>query len=528
MTTLSTHDTKRSEDVRARLAVLAEMPRRVGRPRCAAGPRGAPAARPSLELLAWQNLVGAWPITGRAAARLPGQGGQGGQARHQPRRPGAGGRRRRSRPGRRRCSADAELVAEIEEFVARIAAPGWSNSLGQKLLQLAGPGRARRLPGHRAVRALAGRPGQPPAGRLRRRAASCWPGSTTAGCRTSTTTGAAKLLVTASALRLRRYRPEAVHRLPPAARRRPGRRRTRWRSQRVGALVAVATRLPVGLAARGGWRRHGAPAARRGRRLDRRAHRRAGRRRRAPAGRAARPATRWRCWCGAGDDRADFAVWAPHRERVRVLVDGTAHAMTRDDARLVARRRRGRGPGTDYAFLLDDDETPLPDPRSRWQPTGVHGRVAASTTTTPSPGPTARGPAGSCPGSVLYELHIGTFTPAARSTRRSSGSTTWSSSASTSSRCCRSTPSTARANWGYDGVGWCAVTENYGGPGRVQAVRRRLPRARARRGARRRLQPPRPVRRLPRPVRPVLRGQHHLGPGAQPRRRRTPTRCAAT
>src|SRR6185295_17819188 len=36
--------------------------------------------------------------------------------------------------------ADAELVAEIDEFVARISAPGWSNALGQKLLQLAGPG----------------------------------------------------------------------------------------------------------------------------------------------------------------------------------------------------------------------------------------------------------------------------------------------------------------------------------------------------------------------------------------------------
>ena len=31
MTTLSTHDTKRGEDVRARLAVLAELPGRVGR-----------------------------------------------------------------------------------------------------------------------------------------------------------------------------------------------------------------------------------------------------------------------------------------------------------------------------------------------------------------------------------------------------------------------------------------------------------------------------------------------------------------
>src|SRR5579885_3445582 len=62
MTTLSTHDTKRSEDVRARLAVLAELPGE-----WANVMRGWAAAHPlperSLELLAWQCLVGAWPIS---------------------------------------------------------------------------------------------------------------------------------------------------------------------------------------------------------------------------------------------------------------------------------------------------------------------------------------------------------------------------------------------------------------------------------------------------------------------------------
>ena len=52
---------------------------------------------------------------------------------------------------------------------------------------------------------------------------------------------------------------------------------------------------------------------------------------------------------------------------------------------------------------------------------------------------------------VLYELHIGTFTAEARSTRRSSGWTTSSSSASPRARSCRS-PSSGSRNWGYDGV----------------------------------------------------------------------------
>ncbi len=67
MLTTSTHDTKRSEDVRARLAVLSEVPdrwsgfvehlRRLGdRHRTAAGPDG------HAEYLLYQTLVGAWPI----------------------------------------------------------------------------------------------------------------------------------------------------------------------------------------------------------------------------------------------------------------------------------------------------------------------------------------------------------------------------------------------------------------------------------------------------------------------------------
>ncbi|MFD0890979.1 malto-oligosyltrehalose synthase, partial [Streptosporangium algeriense] len=60
MTTLSTHDTKRSEDVRARLAVLSEMPQEWAR---AVGEWSAKVSfDPALDYLAWQNLMAAWPI----------------------------------------------------------------------------------------------------------------------------------------------------------------------------------------------------------------------------------------------------------------------------------------------------------------------------------------------------------------------------------------------------------------------------------------------------------------------------------
>ena len=73
MTTLSTHDTKRQEDVRARLAVLAELPQEWGRQvrqwhEKAVTPRfygrATAAVDPDTEYLLWQTLVGAWPISG--------------------------------------------------------------------------------------------------------------------------------------------------------------------------------------------------------------------------------------------------------------------------------------------------------------------------------------------------------------------------------------------------------------------------------------------------------------------------------
>jgi len=68
-----------------------------------------------------------------------------------------------------------------------------------------------------------------------------------------------------------------------------------------------------------------------------------------------------------------FTVWAPERERVRLALGPAVHDMTRDDRGWWHAEIPGTGDGTDYAFLLDDDGRALPDPRSSWQPAGVHG-----------------------------------------------------------------------------------------------------------------------------------------------------------
>jgi (1->4)-alpha-D-glucan 1-alpha-D-glucosylmutase len=249
MTTLSTHDTKRSEDVRARLAVLTELPGQ-----WAAAMRGWAAAHPlperSLELLAWQCLIGAWPIPAeRMAGYLLKAAKEAKLATSHvdavPEVDEAIGRW----PGE--VLADAELVGEIEAFVARIAPFGWSNSLGQKLLQLAGPGIPDVYQGTECFEySLVDPDNRRPVDFAERRELLArldehWLPEVDA-------TGAAKLLVTSSALRLRQYRPElfsgyrALSADGSAAEHVVAFSRSR-------SLVAVATRLPVGLATRGGW-----------------------------------------------------------------------------------------------------------------------------------------------------------------------------------------------------------------------------------------------------------------------------------
>jgi maltooligosyltrehalose trehalohydrolase len=154
-----------------------------------------------------------------------------------------------------------------------------------------------------------------------------------------------------------------------------------------------------------------------------------------------------------------FTVWAPAHERVRVRVDGTDHEMTRGDGGWW----RAEVSGTDYAFLLGDDDTPLPDPRSAWQPGGVHAPSRVyDHGAFPWTDQAWRGSA--LPGGVIYELHVGTFTPDG----------TLDSALDRLDHLVELGVSHVEVmpvnsfdgtdGWGYDGVLWGAVHEPYGGP----------------------------------------------------------------
>lgn len=249
MTTLSTHDTKRSEDVRARLAVLAEIPAEWAR-RVRRWSARHPLPDRSLELLAWQNLVGAWPIPVERMASYLGKASK--EAKLVTSHVDAvAGVDEAVAAWPAAVMADAELVAEIEEFVGRIAGPGRSNSLGQKLLQLAGPGVPDVYQGTELFEYSLVDPDnrRPVDWELRHtlltRLDEGWLPDVDAE-------GAAKLLVTLSGLRLRRYRPELFSGYRPVPAQGPAAEHA-VAFARTSSLVAVATRLPVGLAGRGGW-----------------------------------------------------------------------------------------------------------------------------------------------------------------------------------------------------------------------------------------------------------------------------------
>ncbi|MGH3864909.1 MAG: malto-oligosyltrehalose synthase [Pseudonocardiaceae bacterium] len=253
MTTLSTHDTKRSADVRARLAVLSELPewwadavREFTRLAQAAS---ASLPDPALGHLLWQTLVGAWPLPpDRLHAYLD----------------------KAMREARTRTSwtdpdepfetalhglADAALdtsalCAAVARAAARIIPPGRSNSLATALVQLAMPGvpdtyQGGELwdlslvdPDNRRTVDFATR------AELLARIDGGWLPEVD-------DSGAAKLLVVSRALRARREHPERFTGYTPLRATGPAAPHA-VAFDRTG-VVAVATRLPVGLASRGGW-----------------------------------------------------------------------------------------------------------------------------------------------------------------------------------------------------------------------------------------------------------------------------------
>lgn len=163
---------------------------------------------------------------------------------------------------------------------------------------------------------------------------------------------------------------------------------------------------------------------------------------------------------------AEFAVWAPVPERVRLDVDGTRYDMERADDGWWRTEVSAR-PDARYGFVLDDDDSVLPDPRSPRQPDGVHER---SQLWTPDPDAwtdgkwAGRSIEGAEKGQVIYELHVGTFTPQGTFDAAIEKLDYLVDLGVDFVELMPVNAFGGTHGWGYDGVLWYAVHEPYGGP----------------------------------------------------------------
>jgi maltooligosyltrehalose trehalohydrolase len=163
--------------------------------------------------------------------------------------------------------------------------------------------------------------------------------------------------------------------------------------------------------------------------------------------------------------RGPFDVWAPLAHRLRLSVGDDIVDMVRgtDDWWTPAGDLTTSREELDYGYLIDDADTPRPDPRSRRQPAGVHQR---SRTHDPTRfGWSDESWAGRpLAGAVIYELHVGTFTPEGTF---DAALTRLDHLRGLGVDFVEVMPVNAvngTHNWGYDGVLWYAVHEPYGGP----------------------------------------------------------------
>ena len=155
-----------------------------------------------------------------------------------------------------------------------------------------------------------------------------------------------------------------------------------------------------------------------------------------------------------------FEVWAPAAETVTLHVDGTdVEASATDGGWWVA--DADAGPGSRYGWRIDGAD-PLPDPRSRHQPDGVHGLSAVDDDDHPWTDAAWHG--FHLPGSVLYELHVGTFTEAGTFDGVIERLPHLVDLGVDAIELLPVAAFPGEHGWGYDGVDLFAAHEPYGGP----------------------------------------------------------------
>jgi maltooligosyltrehalose trehalohydrolase len=158
-----------------------------------------------------------------------------------------------------------------------------------------------------------------------------------------------------------------------------------------------------------------------------------------------------------------FRVWAPRAHKVAVQIADEKIPLQQSHGGWWQADVEAARPGMDYAFFLDDEDLALPDPRSQWQPNGVHGpsRILDPNTFNWTDAAWEAPPLSSA---IVYELHIGTFTPEGTLDAAQTKLGYLRELGITHVELMPVNSFPGKQGWGYDGVDLFAPHEPYGGP----------------------------------------------------------------
>jgi len=159
----------------------------------------------------------------------------------------------------------------------------------------------------------------------------------------------------------------------------------------------------------------------------------------------------------------EFTVWAPKAKKIAVAIGDAHYPMSGPNEKGYWKVSvEGAGHGTDYAFVLNDDPKHYPDPRSQWQPEGVHGasrlydQAAFEWSDKQWNAPPLKQ-------AVIYELHVGTFTTVGTFDAAIERLDYLFELGVTHVEIMPIAAFPGGYGWGYDGASLFAVTDLYGG-----------------------------------------------------------------
>jgi maltooligosyltrehalose trehalohydrolase len=158
-----------------------------------------------------------------------------------------------------------------------------------------------------------------------------------------------------------------------------------------------------------------------------------------------------------------FRIWAPAVKSASVKIADTLTPLQPEEGGWWQATVDAAHPGTDYQFLLDREDYAVPDPRSQWQPNGVHG-PSRLLDHAAFPWTDQNWQAPAWPEAVVYELHVGTFTPEGTLDAARERLGYFKDLGITHVELLPVAAFPGKHGWGYDGVDLFAPQESYGGP----------------------------------------------------------------